>query len=111
LKISPEEQIAFIKCVVKTGCGVKAKNVAAFESAALQETKNSISLYAKTGTGPIDPNNFDGAFEGWYVGYLKDSNGKATTAFAIYMEAESFAAIKDYRKELTLKLLADLRRL
>lgn len=111
LKISPKEQVAFIKCVVKTGCGVKAKNIAAFESAALQETKNAISLYAKTGTGPIDPNNFDGAFEGWYVGYLKDSNGNATTVFAIYMEAESFSAIKDYRKELTLKLLADLGRL
>lgn len=108
LKISPEEQVAFIKCVAKTGCGVKAKNIAAFESAALQETKNSISLYAKTGAGPIETNNFDGAFEGWYVGYLKDSSGNATTAFAIYMEAESFAAIKDYRKELTLKLLVDI---
>lgn len=71
LQISPEEQVAFIKCVVTTGCGVKANNIAAFESAALQETKNAFSLYAKTGTGPLDGNNFDGAFEGWYVGYLK----------------------------------------
>lgn len=110
LKISPEEQVAFIKCLVKTRCGISAKHIAAFEVAALQGIKNSISLYAKTGTGPLDGNNFDGAFEGWYVGYLKDGKGKATTAFAIYMQAESFSALKDYRKELTLRLLADLGR-
>jgi beta-lactamase class D len=108
LKISPEEQVAFIKCLVKTRCGVKASNIAAFESAALQETMNSVSLYAKTGAGSIDPNNNDGAFEGWYVGYLKDKTGKPTAAFAIYMEAESFASLKNYRKELSLKLLGDL---
>lgn len=108
LKISPAEQVEFIACLLKTHCGVKAGNFAAFESAALQETKNGLSLYAKTGAGSIDPNNNDGAFDGWYVGYIKDTNGKPVAAFALYMEAESFAALKDYRKALSLMLLGNL---
>jgi hypothetical protein len=52
--------------------------------------------------------NNDGAFEGWYVGYVKDANAKPVAAFGIYMEAESFAAVKDYRKAFSLMLLEDL---
>lgn len=108
LQISPAEQVEFIVCLLKNHCGVKANHFAAFESAAMQETKNGLSLYAKTGAGSIDPTNNDGAFEGWYVGYVKDANAKPVAAFAIYMEAESFAAVKDYRKAFSLRLLEDL---
>lgn len=107
IKISPEEQISFLVCLIKNQCGVKNETVSAFESAALQETRNNFSLYAKTGTGPLDPDNYDGAFEGWYVGYIKDNAGKPVTAFAIYMQGESFSAIQNYRKELALRLLAE----
>ncbi|MCE3254392.1 MAG: class beta-lactamase [Cellvibrio sp.] len=108
LQISPVEQVEFIACLLKNRCGVSSSNFAAFESVALQETKSGLSLYAKTGAGSIDPNNNDGAFDGWYVGYVKDEGGKPVAAFALYMEAESFAALKDYRKQLSLKLLGDL---
>lgn len=108
LQISPAEQVAFIACLLKNRCGVKAGNFAAFESVALQETNSGLSLYAKTGAGPVDSNNFDGAFEGWYVGYVKDEHERPVAAFALYMEAESFSGLKDYRKALSLKLLGDL---
>jgi beta-lactamase class D len=108
LQISVNEQVSLIACLLKSRCGVSAANVTAFESAALQETKNTLSLYAKTGAGSVDPNNNDGAFEGWYVGYIKDDSGKPVAAFAIYMEAESFSMLKDYRKQLSLRLLGDL---
>lgn len=108
LQISPAEQVEFIACLLKNRCGVKASNFVAFESAALQETKNGLSLYAKTGAGSIDPNNNDGAFDGWYVGYIKDDGGKPVAAFALYMAAENFTALKDYRKALSLQLLGDL---
>lgn len=108
LTISPQEQVNFIACLLKDGCGVSARNLSAFESIALQETKNTFALYAKTGAGPVAPNNFDGAFEGWYVGYVKDDGGKPVAAFALYMETENFTALKDYRKALSLQLLGDL---
>ena len=98
----------FIACLLKDRCGVKASTLSAFESAALQATKSGLSLYAKTGAGSVDPNNNDGAFVGWYVGYIKGEGGKPVAAFALYMEADNFTALKDYRKELSLKLLTDL---
>nr|AMP57332.1 transpeptidase [uncultured bacterium]AMP57389.1 transpeptidase [uncultured bacterium] len=107
LKISPREQVEFLYCLIKNGCGVKAATLNAFEKIALQETHNSKSLYAKTGAGPIDPNNNDGAFEGWYMGYIKD-NRKPVSAFAIYVESESFSAIKNFRRTFALQLLSDL---
>ena len=108
LKISPHEQMDFIVWLLKDRCGTKAHTFAALESIAFQETKNGSSLYAKTGAGPLDLNNNDGAFEGWYVGYVKDKNGKPITAFVTYMQAEDFSALQRYRKELSVKLLADL---
>lgn len=108
LKISPKEQVTFIACLLMDRCGVSAVNFAAFEQIALQETKDNLSLYAKTGAGPIDSNNFDGAFEGWYVGYVKDQNAKPVVAFAIYVEAESFTALKSFRRDFSLKLLTNL---
>ena len=108
LQISPVEQVEFIACLVKNRCGVNAGTFSAFESTAVQETKNEFALYAKSGAGSIDPNNNEGAFDGWYVGYIKGEGGKPVAAFALYMEAESFAALKDLRKELSLVLLADL---
>jgi len=107
LQISPLEQVEFIACLLKNRCGVKAGTFSAFESTALQETKGGFSLYAKTGAGPVDPNNNNGAFTGWYVGYIKGDGGQPVAAFALYMEAESFAALKDLRKQLSLMLLAD----
>lgn len=108
LKISPKEQVNFVVCLLKSRCGVSAATFAVFEQIVLQETKGDFLLYAKTGAGPIDSNNFDGAFEGWYVGYIRDKNANPVTAFAIYVEAESFTAIKNFRRDFSLKLLTSL---
>lgn len=109
LKISPLEQVEFISCLLENRCGINTGIFSAFESAAIQETKNGFSLYAKTGASPVDTHNFDGAFEGWYVGYVKDDGGKPVAAFALFMVAENFTALKDFRKKLSLTLLADRR--
>ena len=108
LKISPREQVNFVVCLLKNHCGVRATTFAAFEEIALQETKDHFSLYAKTGAGPIDSNNFDGAFEGWYVGYIKDHNARPVAAFAIYVDGENFAAIKHFRRNFSMQLLENL---
>lgn len=109
LTISPKEQVEFIVCLLKSRCGVNANTFSAFEFVSLQETKNNFTLYAKTGAGPVDSNNFDDAFEGWYVGYVKGKSGKPVVAFAIFVEAESFFALQAFRRDFSLKLLADLK--
>ncbi len=42
------------------------------------------------------------------MGYIKYAKAKPVAAFAIYMEAENFAAVKEYRKSLSLRLLTDI---
>lgn len=108
LKISPLEQIEFLNCLLETGCGVSRHTLAAFESSALQDDKKGLLLYAKTGAGPINPDNDNGAFEGWYVGYIKDAQGEPVTAFALYSEANNFLLLKDFRKDFSLRVLTDL---
>lgn len=108
LKISPVEQVNFLVCLLETRCGISEKNVSAFEKISLVERKDGLFLYAKTGAGPIDPDNMDGAFEGWYVGYIKDENADPVIAFALYVKAENFSSLRDFRKILSLKLMNDL---
>lgn len=64
LNVSPKEQVNFVFCLLKNRCGVSTATFTWFEAIALQETKGNLSLYAKTGAGPVDSNNFDGSFEG-----------------------------------------------
>ncbi|HSC69210.1 MAG TPA: penicillin-binding transpeptidase domain-containing protein, partial [Cellvibrio sp.] len=109
IKISPREQVEFLNCLLKNRCGLSASTFSAFEAVALQESKNAYRLYAKTGAGALEANNNDGAFAGWYVGYVKNGEGKPLAAFALYMEAENFTALKNLRRTLSLKILADLR--
>lgn len=107
LKISPYEQLEFIDCLLKNQCKVSDKNFSAFESIALLERSGEYSLFAKTGTGPKDPKNNDGAFEGWFVGYVKDGKANPVAAFVLYVGAENFSDIKDFRKQISLTLLQD----
>lgn len=109
LKISPLEQVKFLKCLVDSGCGVKSKTLSTFELIGLQETKNGLSLYGKTGAGPVDPDDHNGAFEGWYIGYIKkNESGAPIVAFAIYVESSSFKLLRDFRKDFSLRILNDL---
>lgn len=107
LTISPLEQVNFLVCFLKTGCGVTAKNRALYETIALAERGEGFALYAKTGAGPIDASNMDGAFEGWYVGYVRDKNAQPTSAFALHVTAENFSSIRDFRKAFSLQILSD----
>lgn len=107
LKISTREQVRFLHCLLESKCGVKAATLNAFESIARQKLTETKFLFAKTGAGPIDPSNNQGAFEGWYVGYIKEGEDPLVV-FAIYVESENFSSIKDFRRAFSLKLLADL---
>lgn len=110
LTISPEEQVAFLACVAQSGCGARRASVLALEKVALQAERNGWRMYAKTGSGPARPGDFDGPFEGWYVGYIRDPQGQPHTAFATYVRAENFAALKTFRQEVSVRILAELKR-
>jgi len=47
-------------------------------------------MFGKTGSGPMRPGQFDGAFEGWYVGYVRSKNSTPVAAFALYVESNDY---------------------
>jgi len=59
-------------------------------------------LCGKTGGGPLA----EGKYIGWFVGYLEVKNN--IYFFAINLEGDSFAAIRDRRIALTKKILTGL---
>ncbi len=108
LKISAKEQLNFINCLVSTDCGLSAQTIERFESIALQQNKQSYALFAKTGAGPLVLHDTASAYEGWYMGYVRDSEQKPVASFALYMQGKTYNAIKDARQELSLQLLSYL---
>ena len=108
LSINPLEQVAFLRCLAVSGCGFSARSLEAFESIAGRSALNGSRVFAKTGSGPVQAGDFKGAFEGWYVGYVRNAQGRWTTAFALFLEADSFATINKIRKPLTGELLSRL---
>ncbi len=108
LAISPKEQVKFLSCLALSGCGASAASIHELEAVALQGESGGHRMYAKTGSGPIKPRDFSGAFEGWYVGYIKDAEGVATVAFATYVRSDHYAAIRTYRESVSRHLLTAL---
>lgn len=105
LKISPREQVEFLTCLAVTGCGASTGAVKALETAALQAEIAGTRMYAKTGSGPKLPGQFDGAFEGWYVGYVRAADSMPLAAFAIFVRGPNYASIRTFRQDMTYRLL------
>ena len=108
LAVSPLEQLAFLSCVALGGCGASPASVRALEAMALAGESAGRRLFAKTGSGPVKPRDFSGAFEGWYVGYIRDPQGAATAAFATYVRSDTYSALRTYRETASLQALSAL---
>lgn len=105
LAISPLEQLRFLDCVARSGCGASRGAVEALEAAALEREAGGLRLYGKTGAGPQRRGEMDGPFEGWFVGYVRDDRGGAWP-FALFVRGPSYASIGAFRREMALRLLA-----
>lgn len=108
LTVSPMEQVNFLWCIATHQCQVSPTSLAEFELTSLDEKRSDVSVFAKPGAGPLVAGNFDGEFEGWYVGYARDANSKPVAAFALYAQAKSFAELRTFRKIFALEALTHL---
>lgn len=104
LEISAEEQVAFLRALLTGRLGVSSAAIAALTEASAAEASGGLTLHGKTGAGTVERGNFDGDFEGWYVGWV-DRPDRAPAVFALYARADSFAAIRDFRKAFAAELL------
>ena len=108
LLISPSEQVEFLTCLVASGCGVSRQSADALDAVAFQVAEQHFRLYGKTGLGPMRPGNRDGPFEGWFVGYVRNSNSSRVTAFALYAEGTSFSSVRMFRRDFSIRLLSSI---
>lgn len=109
LAISPREQVVFLEALLSGALGVDPQTLAALDEAAFAAENDHGTLYGKTGAGPVELGNFDGRFEGWYVGYLRRED-HAPTVFALHVEGASFTAINSFRRAFAERLVADIAR-
>lgn len=107
LSISPLEQVVFLDCVARLGCGASPGSVEALEVAALERESGASRLYGKTGAGPLRRGDMDGPWEGWFVGYVRDEGGGAWP-FALFVRGPSFASIGAFRREMAVRLLGTI---
>jgi beta-lactamase class D len=102
LRISADEQIEFLKKLYREQLPVSKRSMEILKDILTLEKTADYKLSAKTGGGPLG----EGKYMGWFVGYL-ESNGNVYF-FAVNLEGDSFAAIRDRRINLTKQILTDL---
>jgi beta-lactamase class D len=101
LKISADEQVAFLRRLYREELPVSKRSLAIVKEIMVHEETPAHRLSGKTGGGPLS----EGRYLGWFVGYLEA--GGDTHLFAIQLEGPTFAAIRDERIRLTKQILAD----
>lgn len=106
LRISVREQVDFIERLLSGDLNVSPESIDALDTASSVGHASGVSLHGKTGSGPDDPADLDGAFSGWYVGYLRRGDQRPVV-FALHVSAPSFGALRDFRRAFSVRLLED----
>ncbi|MCP3028696.1 BlaR1 family beta-lactam sensor/signal transducer [Halobacillus sp. A5] len=86
LKISPIEQVQTLKEFYANQFGFDGKNIHYVKDSIKLETKESSTLYGKTGTGTVNGKNVNG----WFIGFVERENN--THFFATNIENDNQAS-------------------
>ncbi len=101
LKISADEQIDFLRKFYDGKLPVSKRSTEIVKQILVQEATLDYKLSAKTGGGWKD-----GKALGWFVGYLETKDNRYF--FALNLDGENYAAIRDKRIDLTKQILNEL---
>jgi beta-lactamase class D len=102
LRVSADEQIEFLKKLYREQLPVSKRSIDIVKDILTLEKPAEYKLSGKTGGGPLA----EGKYIGWFVGYLEAKDN--VYFFAINIEGDSSAAIRDRRINLTKQILTDL---
>jgi len=102
LRISADEQIEFLKMLYREQLPVSKRSIEIVKDILMLEKTAEYKMSGKTGGGPLA----GGKYIGWFVGYLEAKDN--VYFFAINLEGNSFAAIRDRRINLTKQILTEL---
>lgn len=104
LAISPREQVDFLERLVLGQLNLRQTSIDAIRSVSILREAEGYVLRGKTGSGPVVQGEFDGAFEGWLVGWV-DKPDVGTIVFATYVSGPSFESIGGLRYQMSARLL------
>lgn len=107
LIISPREQAAFIKNAIEGQLGLRPDTLNALKKVAELQNKDGYKLFGKTGSGPVQAGNFDGAFHGWLVGFVERPQ-KKPVFYALYARAPNYSSILKFRRDFSETLLKEI---
>jgi beta-lactamase class D len=102
LKISPDEQIEFLKSFYKEELPFSKRSISIVKDIITLEETPDYKLSGKTGGGALA----EGRFLGWFVGYVETKGD--TYFFATQIEGPTYASIRDERINITKRILTDL---
>jgi beta-lactamase class D len=105
LRISPEQQIAFLKRVHDNNLPIKQRNIDILKKIMILKDSTNYTLRGKTGWGFIN-----GKEVGWFVGYIETNNN--TYIFSNYVHCDTALhnqAFEDSRRGLALRILNSLK--
>ena len=98
LEVSPKEQVDFLRKLLTEQFEIAPLHIDMLREAARLKSEGGITLYGKTGSGPVRANDFDGEFEGWLMGWLERPDAKPVL-FCLWTRGPSYQAINSYRRE------------
>jgi beta-lactamase class D len=101
LRISPDEQVEFLKAFYRGRLPVSKRSLEIVKEIITLEQTDSYKLSGKTGGGPLGDRQL-----GWFVGNLEKKGN--VYIFALNFEGADFAAVRDERINLTKRILAGL---
>lgn len=102
LQIAPWEQVRFLQDLHTGMIEVADTALQRLDTISLDEVFATSGLRGKTGAGSTQ----DGAWEGWYVGYVDAGSGPGVV-FALYASSDDYADIRDFRRAFAVELLTD----
>jgi bla regulator protein BlaR1/beta-lactamase class D len=102
LKISANEQVEFLKKLYTETLPVSQRSMNIVKDILVLEKTTEYTLSGKTGGGPRG----NGLYLGWFVGYLQTKDN--VYFFAINVDGDSFAAVREVRTKITRQILTEL---
>jgi beta-lactamase class D len=102
LRISPLQQLEFLKGLWKEELKLSKKTTKTMKKVFLVEKKGESTLYAKTGWGFTD-----GSDIGWYMGVVENGNSTYLFVHAMVSKDSRLELFGEARKSIARKILAD----
>ncbi|MGI9436247.1 MAG: penicillin-binding transpeptidase domain-containing protein, partial [Geminicoccaceae bacterium] len=104
LEISAWEQMVFIKRLISGNFALSPRTLSAVRQVSMGKSDGDYALHGKTGSGPLQRDDFDGPFEGWFTGWV-EREGVPSASFALYVLGPDYQSIRTTRLEIAEILL------